>query len=70
MKIEDKCYVLATVSDGEIVYLTPNYRFDNNIKEALRAKNAITARYIKQDVYKYCQDDLNIIPLKITYEWQ
>ena len=69
MKIEKEVYVLVQESDGEIVYLTPSYKFDNNIGEALKANNRITAVCIRDDFLKWYKYELEIVPIKITYEW-
>jgi hypothetical protein len=69
MKIENEYYVLKQETDDGTLYLTKGYIFDNDIREALRAKNKITAQYIKCDFFKKYQCDLEIVPLKITYEW-
>ena len=69
MKIEKEVYVLVQESDGEIVYLTPSYRLDNDISEAMKAKNRITAACIRDDFFKRYKYELEIVPIKITYEW-
>lgn len=68
MKIENECYVLATEFNGEILYLTEKYYFDKDIHEALKAKNIITARFIRSNLEAKHKCHLDIIPLKVTYE--
>jgi hypothetical protein len=70
MKIENERYVLKTELNGEAIYLTENYKFDHDIAEALKAKNIITAQFIKDNLRHKHKCDLEIVPIKITYEWQ
>lgn len=69
MKIENERYVLTKEINGEVVYLTEQYGFDNDIREALKAKNVITAQFIRNTLMAKYKIDLDIITLKITYEW-
>lgn len=69
MKIEDTCYILADEIDGETIYLTSEYFFDNDIRKALRLKNSTVARCTKSFIYQKHKWDLNVVELKITYEW-
>lgn len=66
--IEKECYVLATVLNDEALFLTEKYGFDNDISVALKAKNIITARFIRTELELKHKCHLNIIPLKVTYE--
>lgn len=66
--IEKECYVLATILNDEVLYLTEKYGFDNDISVALKAKNIITARFIRNELELKHKYHLDIIPLKITYE--
>ena len=68
MKIEKECYVLVTEIGGEVLYLTEKYRFENDISEALKAKNMMTAKFITGNIFQKYKCDLKIKPLKITYE--
>ena len=52
MKIEKECYVLITKIGGEVLYLTEKYSFDNDISEALKAKNMITAKFITGNIFQ------------------
>lgn len=69
MKIENEVYVLAHEFYDEIEYLSEDYGFDNDIRNALKAKNKITAAMIRNDLEKRHKIICDIIPLKITYEW-
>lgn len=69
MKIEDTCYVLADEIDDETVYLTSEYFFNNDIRKASRFKNSTVAMYTKSFIYQKHKWDLNVVELKITYEW-
>jgi hypothetical protein len=66
--IEKECYVLATMLNDEVLYLTEKYGFDDDISIALKAKNIITARFIRNELELKHKCHLDIIPLKITYE--
>lgn len=66
--IEKECYVLATMLNDEVLYLTEKYGFDDDISMALKAKNIITARFIRNELELKHKCHLDIIPLKITYE--
>lgn len=68
MKIEKEHYVLATIVDDEVLYLTEKYIFENDIGVALQAKNMLTARFIRDSIEIKHKRHLNIIPLKVTYE--
>jgi hypothetical protein len=70
MKIEKECYILKTEISGETLYLTEKYSFDNDIGEALKAKNMITAQFISSNIFQKYKCDLEIVQLKIVYEWQ
>lgn len=70
MNIEKECYVLATMFNNEVLYLTEKYNFDNDICDALKAKNIITARFIRNELELKHKYRLNIIPIKITYEFK
>ena len=69
MKIENECYVLACVFNGETLYLTEKYKFEKNIDEALKARNMLTADMIRRDLECSYDVYLDIMPIKITYEW-
>jgi hypothetical protein len=69
MKIENEVYVLTHEFYDEILYLTEKYGFDNDIRNALKAKNRISAALIRNDLEHRCKFFCDIIPLKITYEW-
>ena len=77
MKIVDRRYVLMRVGNIGInqgtAYLDADYNFTDDIHNALKACNRITALDIKHnyDVEKnHCyESDLKIVPLEITYEW-
>lgn len=80
MKTETECYVLAKEVDGETVYLAQDYGFENDILSALKAGNKITAECVigsfEEEVcfkhgYKlgFYKSGLEIVPLKVTYEW-
>ena len=77
MKTENTYYVIMKIGNIEVdegtVYLTSDYKFTNDICEALKATNRRTALEIKHDYdveknHNY-ESDLKIIPLKVTYEW-
>lgn len=68
-KVENEQYVLKTELNGEAIYLTENYKFDHDIHEALKAKNIITAQFIQSNLLQKYKCDLEIVPIKITYEW-
>lgn len=77
MKIENTYYVLMKVGnieiDEETTYLTSDYKFTNDIREALRAANRRTALEVKHDYdvdknHSY-ESDLKIVPMKVTHEW-
>jgi hypothetical protein len=70
MKIENTCYVLANEIDGETIYLTSEYFFDNDIRKASRFKTSTVAMYTKSFIYQKYKCELNVVELKITYEWQ
>lgn len=70
MKIEKECYILKTEIGGETLYLTEKYSFENDISEALKAKNMMTAQFITSNIFQKYKCGLKIKPLKITYEWQ
>ena len=77
MKIVDTYYVIMKVGniglDEETAYLTFDCNFTNDIKDAAKAVNRIAALSLKHsyDVEKNrCyESDLNIVPLRVTYEW-
>ena len=66
--IEKKYYVLATILNDEALYLTEKYGFDNDISVALKAKNIITARFIRDELELKHKCHLYIIPLKVACE--
>lgn len=68
--IEKECYVLATMLNNEVLYLTEKYGFDDDISIALKVKNIITARFIRNELELKHKYHLNIIPIKITYEFK
>ena len=77
MKIENTYYVLMKIGNIEIgdetVYLTSDYDFTNDIREALKAVNRTTALDVKHDYdctknHSY-ESDLKIVPLKVSHEW-
>lgn len=77
MKIVDTYYVIMKIGnieiDEETVYLASDYKFTNDIREALKAKNRRTALEVKHDYdvdknHSY-ESDLKVVPLNITYEW-
>ena len=69
-KVENWSYVLSIELHGEVLYLTEKYEFDQDIQEALKAKNLITAKFIKSSIFQKYKYDLEIILLKTTYEWR
>lgn len=77
MKIVDRHYVLMRVGDIGIdkgtAYLDSDYNFTDDIHNALKAVNRITALDVKHDYEvnenKCYESDLKIVPLNITYEW-
>ena len=70
MKIEKEYYVLATMLNDEVLYLTEKYGFDNDVSMALKAKNIITARFLREEIELKHKFHLNIIPIKVTYEFK
>ena len=68
MKIEKECYVLTTILDDKVLYLTEKYGFNNDISEALKAKNIIAAQFIRNELEIKHKYHLDIMPLKVTYE--
>ena len=68
MNIEKEYYVLTTVVNGEVLYLTEKYSFDNDITVALKAKNILVARFLREDIELKRRCCLKIIPIKVTYE--
>lgn len=70
MKIENEVYVLAHHEfNDEINYLTEDYFFDDDIRSALKFKSNISAGLVRRRLVNDSKIDLDIIPLKITYEW-
>lgn len=82
---ENNYYIVTKEEDDKKVYLTTNDTFTEDIREAAKAVNRITAKCLI-DAYKetklwnkeisteeYKDDDFNfgleITPLKVTYEW-
>ena len=70
VKIDHNYYVLKIQYNDETLYLTEQYKFDPDIHEALKAKNLMTARYIQINLLQKYKIELEIVPLKITYEWE
>lgn len=68
MRMERSCYVLVGKYDGETVFLDTNYLFTENICEALKAVNKLTAGFIHDRILKSHNIDLTIMPIKETYE--
>ena len=68
MGIEKECYVLITTFNDEALFLTEKYGFDNDISVALKVKNILTARFIRNELELKHKHHLDIIPLKVTYE--
>ena len=78
MKTEEICYILMKNVNGEPVYLDENYCLCKDVRYVLKAGNQITAQILKDEFEnhmcrKLCTDcfesGLEIIPLKIIYEW-
>lgn len=69
MKVEIERYILILKYDGEDRYLTPTDGFSDDICEALKLKSNIIAADVKDECFKEYDVDLQIIPLKVTYEW-
>jgi hypothetical protein len=68
-KITNERYVLMTeISDG-VVYFTEDNGFSLDIHDALMAKNKITAQFIRNNLEIKHKFHLDIVPVKITYEW-
>ena len=70
VKIDHNYYVLKIQYNDETLYLTEEYKFDPDIHEALKAKNLMTARYIQINLLQKYKIELEIVPLKITSEWE
>ena len=68
-KITNEYYVLVSYIGDDAVYLTENYRFDTDIHNALKAKNRLTAKMIKCNIEARHTCFVDIVPIKITYEW-
>lgn len=68
-KVEKEHYVLVTYIGDDALYLTEDYCFDNDIHNALKAKNIITAQFIRNNLEVKHKCYVDIMPLKITYEW-
>ena len=79
MKIEDKCYVLIKLGNMDIkeetVYYSsdPDNRFVNDIRQATKYKDRATALIDRTEYEvwhnKEVDSGLQVVPLKITYEW-
>ena len=77
MKIVDRYYVIMKIGnigiDEGTAYLDSDYNFTDDIHNALKAANRITALEVKHnyevDKNKSYESDLKIVPLNVTYEW-
>lgn len=80
MKIENEYYILTKEVKGENVYLTSDYGFSNDIRDALKTRNEFTALCVRDSFEKeICLkrnyklgsyiSGLEVVLLKITYEW-
>lgn len=79
MKIEKTSYVIMRVGNidvgNETVYVKDdsNDGFTNDIRDATKCKNRKTALMLKHDLELHknngYESDMQIIPVKITYEW-
>jgi hypothetical protein len=79
MKLEKTHYVIMRLGnidlDSETEYLSydSENNFTNDIRDASKFANRSAALYAKTDycVNKHygCDLDMNIIPVKVTYEW-
>ena len=69
MKVEKQRYVLTLEYNGENRYLTPSQGLVDDICEALMFKSNIAAADVKDECFKEYDLDLQIVPLKVTYEW-
>lgn len=69
MKIVNDRYVLTREVNGETQYLTPDYGFFNDIRDALVIPHIIQAQTIRTYLTERYQMDLTIVRLRITYEW-
>lgn len=85
MKIENDLYIVVKKENDKTVYLTTDDTFTEDIREAAKAANKVTAECLI-DAYKEtkwwskeisieeykdknCNFGMNIMPLKLTYEW-
>lgn len=69
MRIDKERYVLTYENDGEIRYLNKCDGLVDDICEALMFKSSIVAAEVKSDCWKEYDLCLDILPVKITYEW-
>lgn len=70
MKIDKECYVLVYKNNDETRYLDKYDGLVEDIYEALMFKNNIVAAEVKSDCWKEYDLCLDILPVKITYEWE
>ena len=70
MKIEKVHYVLTYENNGETRYLNKYDGLVDDICEALMFKSNIVAANVKGDCVKEYSLYLDILPVKITYEWE
>lgn len=68
-KITNERYVLMTEIGDGVVYFTEDNGFSVDIHDALMAKNKITAQFIRDNLEIKHKCYLDILPIKITYEW-
>lgn len=69
MKIENKRYVLSMDSPDGTVYWTKDGYFTNDIREALMIGHITSAQFLRGNLREKYKLDLDIVTLKITYEW-
>ena len=77
MKIENNYFILTKKLNDEAVYLTLDYELSNDIRDALKSEQKITALFVRDDYEDEMKEvygndyksDLNVLPLKITYEY-
>ena len=62
-------YILFQEINGEKLYLTDHCIFDTDIYKAFKINNIASAQIVKDYFCEKYKRELDIIPLKITYEW-
>ena len=67
MKIENERYVLAKKNNNENMYISEEYGLVNDIREALKIRNIITAQNLRHEIEVNYNLHLDIVPLKIVY---